>query len=921
MVESVVHYVVERLGDLLIEEAMLLSGVNEQVKQIQAELKRMQCFLEDAERRQDEDASVRNWVLEIRNLAYDVEDVIEIYALKIASKRNKVYQNPIKRSINLHKLGSKIEFIKYQISDLTRSLQTYGLNAKISKEGSNIASEMQRQLRWSYSHVVEEFIVGLDEDIEKLVAQLLNQDKYCQVVSICGMGGLGKTTLAKKVYHHDSVRRHFQGFAWACISQQCKKRDVWKGILLKLIAPTKDERDEIMKLTDEEIAKKLYQVQQKKECLVILDDIWKTEDWDILRPAFPSENTRTKIVVTSRNKEVALHVDQRGLIHEPGCLNEDESWELFQKKAFLRKDDPEFTIGENIEKLGREMVGKCAGLPLAIIVLGGLLATKDTTSEWETVHRYLTSYLIRGEAHEKQSRLAEVLALSYHDLPFQLKPCFLYLSHFPEDSDIPTNKLIRLWVAEGVVVSSQYETDRDVTMEDAAERYLGNLINRCMVQVGTTGTTGRIKTCRLHDLMRDLCLSKARQENFLLIVNGSQENNPSFSQSISRVRRMGIWLGQHLNETSFSNQQVNPHLRSLLYFHDKRYGVENWIRECVFGNFKLLRVLDLEGFKGFCALPKEVGNLLWLRFLSLKKTHIQELPISLGNLEYLQTLNLQTLNKVSWDSTVHIPNVLCKLKRLRHLYLPNWCGNITDNLQLANLSNLQTLVNFPANKCDVKDLLKLSNLRKLVLNDPRYFEKFGAIFNTPNNRLNFLHSLSLKTDMLSFPDKVVDVGQLLVGCPRLHKLHLEGQIERLPEYNQFPPSLAKLTLWGSRLVEDPMVTLEKLPNLRFLSGWEMFTGKKMVCTGNGFPQLKSLLLRGFPNLEEWEMENQAMPNLCRLGISDCNKLKTVPNGLRYIATLRNIEIRWMPKSFKNKLESGGVEFYKVQHVPSIVFLN
>jgi hypothetical protein len=170
------------------------------------------------------------------------------------------------------------------------------------------------------------------------------------------------------------------------------------------------------------------------------------------------------------------------------------------------------------------MVAKCAGLPLAIIVLGGLLATKETVNEWEMIHKHITSYLIRGEVLERQSRINEVLDLSYHDLPYQLKPCFLYLSQFPEDFEIPKNKLIQLWMAEGFI-SSQYETERDERMEDVAESYLGRLISRCMVQVGQIGSTGKIKTCRLHDVMRDMCLSKAKEEHFLSVIGRSQQNS------------------------------------------------------------------------------------------------------------------------------------------------------------------------------------------------------------------------------------------------------------------------------------------------------------------------------------------------------------------------------------------------------------
>ena len=213
------------------------------------------------------------------------------------------------------------------------------------------------------------------------------------------------------------------------------------------------------------------------------------------------------------------------------------------------------------------MSGKCAGLPLAIIALGGLLASRVTYGEWEMVHKYITSYLIRGEALERQSRLAEVLDLSYHDLPYHLKPCFLYLSQFPEDYEIPMKKLIRLLVAEGVV-SSDYEVEREETMESVAELYLNNLISRCMVEVGQMGSSGRIKTCRLHDLMREMCLRKARQEGFLHI-SGSSSTDTGVKPS-GVVRRLAVFLDEQVDHLIPGSQKANKGLRSLLYFHQKR---------------------------------------------------------------------------------------------------------------------------------------------------------------------------------------------------------------------------------------------------------------------------------------------------------------------------------------------------------------
>ncbi|CBI37944.3 unnamed protein product, partial [Vitis vinifera] len=778
MAEAILFCALERIGDLLIQQADFLGKVGDDVQLLQTELRRMQCFLKDASARQEEDQKIRNWVAEIRDVAYDAEDVVESYILKVVFRRGRSIHT-IGNMLATWEVGSEIEDIKAKISNLTRSLETYGIRPIREGDDSRFAYEGRQQLRRTYSHLVEDDVVGLEDKTKELVTLLVKEERY-QVISICGMGGLGKTTLARK--------------------------------------------------------RKLYQIQWEKKCLVILDDLWTMQAWNSLRPAFPIGKSRSKILLTTRNKDVATYVDPKALIHEVQCLTEEMSWELLQKKAMLPGGHG---IGNfTWERLGMKMVRHCGGLPVAIIVLGGLLATKHTLKDWEMVYRNINSYLRRGKGHEQEfGGVSEVLASSYYDLPYQLKPCFLYLGHFPEDFEIPTKKLMRMWVAEGIVSSVQGET-----AEDVAERYLDELIERCMVQVGRRNFIGRVKTCRLHDLMRDLCLSKAKEENFLQATHLRHKNDPVAASSsmvpivtpMAKIRRLAIYLDEGVNRCISSEYEKSSHLRSLLFFYAKEVGMINW--------------------------------------------------------EQLKPV---------------------------HLYLPkSFTINGADKLRLDSLNNLKTLRNVDARKCCIKDLVKLTNLSKLGMHSVKSYEELKVILKHPSPILNSLWLLSLQIWGERVEEK--DLRQLFSDCHHdFYRLSLGAALSKLPEYNSFPPNLIKLTLWGSRLVEDPMPTLGKLPHLQFLRLPHTYFGKEIVCLTESFPRLKYLFISNFPKLEKWKIYDTAMPSLLELQIRRCEQLKKLPDGLRLVTTLRELEIIEMPNGFLNRLKVGGEDFYKVQQVHSI----
>ena len=381
-----------------------------------------------------------------------------------------------------------------------------------------------------------------------------------------------------------------------------------------------------------------------------------------------------------------------------------------------------------------EMVKCCRGLPLAITVLGGILATRHTEGEWDEVFRHVKSYL----HEEDNSRLTMVMGLSYDDLPFHLKPCFLYLAHFPEDFEISAKELIRMWMGEGFLSKFQYGGGRQDTMEDVGERYLRELVQRCVVLVGEIGSLGRIKTCRIHDLMRDFCVSKAQEENFLQITNiHSMEVSEAH---IDKIRRLAInWDRDDFDPMlPLMISKKYPYVRSLLYSVPHLNHV--YVKELCFKNFKLLRVLNLENYTR--NLPEEVGLLIHLKFLSIKNSTMTSLPSSLGNLRCLQTLDLRS-------HEMSVTNVFKKMEQLRHLYLPSKY-KVSEKLQLANLCYLQTLENVQPKTIQMATSFKLNCLQ--VLGVWRYYK-----------------------------EPAQDAIKIVSSCPHMHKLSLRMIINKLPE--------------------------------------------------------------------------------------------------------------------------------------------
>ncbi|KAJ4724323.1 Disease resistance protein [Melia azedarach] len=903
MVDAVVSFVVERLGDYLIQEAVFLAGVKSEVLWLKKELEWMLCFIKDAEQKQVDNPLIRQWLSDITDIAYDTEDVLDKYMLQVNNngrilnlfeedededededadggnserrpgffdsikecscilkkesghKRKGLYSKG-KEKVTLYSIGKEIEALKNRINDLSSKRSFYGLeNIDYKRDGKGNDFGRLKQLRRATSFAIEEGVVGFEDVATKLLAKLLEYEPRRFVISIFGMGGLGKTTLARKLYHNKSVKNKFDCCAWVSVSQDYNTRDLLKRLIKSFKIGTATEKLEQM--SEDDLERCLHEFLQESSYLVVVDDVWQKEAWQSLKRAFPDNHNGSRVIITTRIKEAAERSDERTHVHILRFLTPDESWQLFCQKAFQNSN-----ADRAMEKIGREMVEKCGGLPLAIVVLGGLLSTKRL-QEWHVVRDHIWRFL-RKDSIE----ISYLLALSFNDLPYQLKLCFLYLGIFPEDFEINVEKLVPMLVGEGFIPQAQ-----DQIMEDIAKDYLNELINRSLIQAEKR-CWGRIVTCRVHDLLRDLAIEKAKQLNFIHIYDESKSST-CYSNTLSSCRRQAIYSE---TERCLWLKQCHPISRSMLVFNIGGADVIELIFNIGGVNvieplppmskrFKLLRVINIECSK-LLHLPEEIGNLIFLKYLGLRNLMTGEFPESLINLARLQTLDVLGC----WAK---LPSDICKLQELRHLF-----GFFHGPLPVETLTNLQTLKFVSVESWSKVNPEKLINLRELQLRRSYSSEEKEFTFDS-FAKLKSLRILSVKLEGKYY------VGSLqpLIHCKHLLDLKLSGKIEKLPEdMHELLPNLECFSLSNSHLKDDPMPILEKLPSLTILElGINFYSGKKLKCTAKGFPQLEILQLIDFDDIEEWEVDVEAMPKLKGLRNEHNSKMR-IPERLRRMPT-------------------------------------
>ncbi|KAK9228749.1 hypothetical protein WN944_021705 [Citrus x changshan-huyou] len=956
MAEAIVSTILEQLASILVEqtaaEVRLISGAEEKVKNLHRRFHLIKAVVEDAEKRQMKENAVRVWLNDLKHASYDMEDMLDEWNTAIRKLQMRtVRPSFIIRSywfspgqlVRRHHIDTEIKSLDKELDNIVRDINAYGFIISREQGSGEVA------LRPSTTSFLDEsYEVRGREHLQIKVANLLMSGSESStvstggssqvptllpiIISITGMGGIGKTTLARLIFNDNVVSAHFDKKIWVCVSEPFDDIRIAKAILESLEGKAPDA------VESQNVLMQLREAIEGKKFFLVLDDVWTEEpqNWERLWGCLRCGSKGSRILVTTRKEKVAIAIGTtKSNIIPIKLLSDEDCWSIFSQVALsIRSDIEEYKKFENI---GRQIVGKCKGLPLAVKTLGSLLRFKGKIEEWQ---RVLESEL--WELEEVEKGLLGPLLLSYLDLPPPLKKCFSYCAIFPKDSRLEKDKLIRLWMAQDYLKIKGRED-----VEVVGEEYFDNLAMRSLFQdfERSEHDGGKIISCKMHDIVHDFSQFLTKTECSVLDVNTSRLELP-------------CWKARHLmitEKVSFPSFVYDETKLRSLALQESLYFEPRIALSKLFDRLTCLRSID--GLR-VEQIPKGIKKMIHLRYLALgRHSWIQELPEALCEL-----CNLQTLDVSECLHLKRLPERIGELINLRHLINSSegWSSLSYMPRGMERLTSLRTLDSFVASggksskACSsLKSLNKLKHLQSLTLRRLGNERDLGD--DNDDEKVDLKSKMKLVGLNLRFASpKKTEEHRVVLEClqppPSLEKLgifYYDG--DTIPPTSNWMLSLTQLRVLTLRFCNkcERLPLLGKLPCLETLVLRDMSSVKRLgneflgiaedhqaradqaetassIIRDTAFPRLETLEFSLMRNWEEWDDceitgGKTIMPSLRYLSIEYCDDLKALPDYILGSTSLYKLDI-YESHHLNNRYNNEtGPDWPKISHIPNIRF--
>ncbi|XP_028117281.1 putative disease resistance protein RGA4 [Camellia sinensis] len=930
---SAAQVILNPLIPLATEQIKLAWGFKDDLRRLKDRLELAQALLRDAENHRRVNLEVLQlWLKKLNSVTCSADDVMDELAFEVLRRKmevqnrfkmaNKVKNNKVRKFFFFclsnplpfrFKMANKVKNINLLLDDLCKGANDIGLRLadQILNAASTSVEPREVNFRLTHPFVDDKQVVGRDGDVSTVIDMLLSSDNTVDdlpVIAIVGMGGMGKTTLAQLVYNNEKVVKHFgDQRMWICVSDDF----IVPKLLNQMVQSLTRDTSEIENI--EGIVRKLGEKLNGKKYLLVLDDVWNEnpDKWECMRNSLLGigGSKGSKIIATTRSMHVVSTMrTSPSLTHHLNQLSEHESWTMFRKRAFANGGPTETP---NLVAIGRKMVEKCKGVPLAIKSLGGLMYSKQYNYEWVSIENSEI-----WSSTEIKSGIQPILRLSFDHLPSPyLKHYFAYCSIFPKDFDIQKDKLIQLWMAQGYL---QPSSASNLEMEDVGNDYFNILLHNSLFQDIELDEYNNITSCKMHDLVHDLALDVS-EGNCLALTSIASEANYH-----PEVQHLSFDL---MRNVSFEIPKENVgKLRTLLL----KESLPKNIYEV-----KCIRALKLEGYE-VEELPDSICKFIHLRYLDISRSHIETLPNFITKLYNLQTLRLSHLTQLK-----KLSKKFYKLVSLRHFCIDykTWDREFMP-MMIGKLTSLQTLPFFVVGEDKghkIEELGSLSKLRgKLMIYNLKQVKgKKEAEKANISGKLN-IHELRFRWDMWEGRSTAEDTASIN------HKDVLEGlkphgslkvlKLEKFEGQNfaswmmsgrdaQLLQNLVKIELSECTRCEQvpplghlphlEVIRMYRLSNLKcigpefygchsvvnhdqcndgiitgsYSGGVTTATAKAMAVV---FPALRELYLDDMENLEEWcglgvtssSLDTTMFfPLLEFVRIRDCPELTTIPGHL------------------------------------------